>query len=345
MSLKLRSRTKADLPQVAELANLIDPEWPVTAEKLELWESQRDPKYFRADYVAELDGRLVATGGFHEDGFAFEEGKYWIRVEVHPEFRRRGIGARFYGFLLEQLTPRNPKKLVAGGESDKAEGLRFLSKHGFVQEWERLNSRWKAEGFDFRPYAHLEQTLRDEGLEIKSLAELGLNDDTLRQLWELDWILFQDVPMGLEFTKREFEQFKKDETQTPDFVPEAVLIALDPKRDDALTGHMVGYTQLSYIAEAGAWVINMTGVMREYRGKKVAHNLKLRGMKLVAQRGSEGHATGQRPYSGEIRTTNDPPNRVMYEMNLKLGFKPYPSWLRFSKVVEGQEFTVTGNEL
>ena len=321
--MNIRPRTKTDLPQVAELLNLSDPDWPVTAEKLELWESHRDTKYFHADFVAELDGKIVASSDIKEDAWAYEVGKFWMGITVHPEYRQRGIGTKFYDFLLGQLTPHNPKKLMAGGEADKQEGLNFLHKRGFSQEWERLNSRWNSQGFDFGPYGGLEQTLRDAGLEIKSLTELGMSDDTLRQLWELDWILFQDVPMGLEFTKRDFEQFKKDETQTPDFVPEAVLIALDPSHNDPLTGQMVGYTQLSYIREAKSWVINMTGVMREYRGKKVAHNLKLRGMKLVAQKG------------GEIRTTNDPPNRVMYEMNLKLGFKPYPSWLRFSKAVSG----------
>ncbi|MCX7783863.1 MAG: GNAT family N-acetyltransferase [Meiothermus sp.] len=332
MSPKFRPRTQADLPQIAELHNRSDPEWPVTAEKLQLWDAQRDPKYFYAEFVAESEGQVVAVGDIKEDSFAYEPGKFWVGVTVHPNFRQQGIGTRLYGFLLEALAPHNPTKLVAGVEADKKAGLRFLQKHGFMQEWERLNSRWNPEGFDFGPYGSLEQTLYHTGLEIRSLAELGLSDDVLRQLWELDWILFQDVPMGLTFTKRTFEQWKKEETGTPDFVPEAVLVALDPRREDPLTGQMIGYTQLSYVAEGGFWVINMTGVLREYRGKKVAHNLKLRGMKLVAQKGSEvAYATGQRPYSGEIRTTNDPPNRVMYEMNLKLGFKPYPSWLRFVK--------------
>ena len=320
--MNFRPRVKTDFPQAAGLITLSDPEWPVTAANLELWESQRNPKFFHADYVAEQVGKLIAIGGFHEDSYAHEPGKYWIGVDVHPAYRRQGIGTKFYGFLIEQLSMRNPVKLIAGAEDNKAESLRFLHKHGFVKEWERYNSRWQPEGFDFAPYEHLEQTLADAGLKIKSLAELP-GEETLRQLWELDWILFQDVPMGLEFTKREFEQWVKDETQSPEFVAEAVLIALDPKRNDSLTGSMVGYTQLSQNKEAGFWMINMTGILREYRGMKIAQVLKLRGMKIVAQTG------------GEIRTTNDPPNRVMYEMNLKLGFKPYPSWLRFSKAMSG----------
>ncbi|GIW25982.1 GNAT family N-acetyltransferase [Meiothermus sp.] len=320
--MNIRPRQAADWPQIAELRNRSEPDWPVTTEKLQLWDAQRDPKYFYAEFVAELEGRVVAVGKIEEDSFAYEPGKFWIGMIVHPDFRRRGIGTELYGFLLEQLAPHRPRKLVARVEEGQEAGLHFVHKHGFSEEWRRYNSRWSPEGFDFAPYKHLEQTLHAEGLEIKSLAELDISDDILRQLWELDWILFQDVPMGVTFTKRTFEQWKKEETETPDFVPEAVLIALDPQRKDPLTGPMVGYTQLSYVVEGGFWVINMTGVLREYRGKKVAHNLKLRGMKLVAQRG------------GEIRTTNDPPNKVMYEMNLKLGFKPYPSWLRFAKKLD-----------
>jgi GNAT superfamily N-acetyltransferase len=321
--MNIRPRTKTDFPQVAQLITLCDPQWPVTAEKLEAWESQRNPKYFHADYVAEQDGSIVAVGGFHEDSYAYEEGKYWIGVDVHPHHRRLGIGANFYRFLLDQLSPRQPIKLVAGADQDKTESLRFLHKHGYVEEWRRYNSRWNPEGFDFEPYEGLGQTLLKSGLVIKNLSELP-GEETLRQLWELDWVLFQDVPMGLEFTKRDFEQWKKDELESPEFVPEGVLIALDPQRGHPLTGPMVGYTQLSRNKEAGFWVINMTGVLREYRGRKVAQSLKLRGMKLVAAIG------------GEIRTTNDPPNKVMYEMNLKLGFKPYPSWSRYQKRLDGK---------
>lgn len=330
--LNIRPRQAADLPQIAELHNRSDPEWPVTVEKLQLWDAQRDARYFYAEFVAELESQTVAVGEIKEDSFAYEPGKFWIGITVHPDFRRRGIGERLYGFLVEQLASRQPRKLVAGIEEGHEAGLRFLHKHGFSEEWRRYNSRWNPEGFDFSPYQPLEQTLHAEGLEIKSLAELGISDETLHQLWELDWILFQDVPMGLTFTKRTFEQWKKEETGTPDFVPEAVLIVLDPARNHPSTGQMVGYTQLSHVSEGGFWVINMTGVLPEYRGKKVAHNLKLRGMRLVAAHGSEvAYATGQRPYLSEIRTTNDPPNKVMYEMNLKLGFKPYPSWLHFAK--------------
>ena len=54
----------------------------------------------------------------------------------------------------------------------------------------------------------------------------------------------------------------------------------------------------------------MTGILPEYRGEKLAQALKLRGMRVVAEQG------------GEIRTANDVPNKIMYDLNLKLGFRP-----------------------
>lgn len=312
-----------DFAVAAEILNAITPEWPVTPEMLAHWDSAHDPKYFRSEWVAEYAGAgVVALAHAGEDSFAYEPGKYWLGLEVHPHFQRRGIGEALYRHLLEQL--KDPQKLVANFPENHPESRRFAEKRGFVEEWRRYESRLRTGGFEFAPYAHLEQRVQEEGLEIKSLAELLEADaEVARKLYELDWILFQDVPMGVQFTKRSFEQWMKEELDDPHFVAEACFVALDPKRHDPLTGALVGYSSLMR-NPAGFWVIGMTGVLREHRGKGLAKALKLRGMRYVQAHGE-----------GEVRTFNDPPNWPMLQMNLSLGFQRQPSRLRFAKRLDG----------
>lgn len=328
--IKIRPVAKpADFEVIARTLTAVDPEWPVTSEMVGRWEQQRNPKYHSADFVAEYgDAGVVAVAGLGEDDWAYEEGKYWLNVRVHPDFRGKGIGSALYEHLMNHLhtqAPVAPRKLLCMFGEDKPETRAFVEKRGFVLEWKRYESRLQTQGFDFAPYAHIEQQVREAGLETRSLAELMAADpQATRKLWELDWILFQDVPMGVTFTKREFEQWMKEELDDPHFVKEASFVALDPKRHDPLTGSFVGYTSLMN-NPAGFWVIGMTGVLREYRGKGLAKALKLRGMRYVQEHGG-----------GEIRTFNDPPNFAMYGMNLAIGFQPYPSRLRYMKRLDGQ---------
>ncbi len=312
-----------DFPVAAEILNAIDSEWPLTAQLLAHWDSNHHPKYFRSEWVAEYgDVGVVALAHAEEDDYAFEEGKYWLRVRVRPEFQGRGIGEKLYQHLLKQL--REPKKLVTSFNEDKVASRRFAEKHGFVEEWRRYNSRLQTKGFDFWPYAHIEKQVEGAGLEIKSLAELMETDPGApHKLYELDWMLFQDVPMGVEFTKRDFEQWMKEEGDDPHFVKEACFVVLDANRNDPLTGAMVGYTSLIR-NPAGFWGIGMTGVLPEYRGKGLAKALKLKGIRYVQAHGAE-----------EIRTTNDPPNMAMLQINLSIGFQRWPSSLRFAKRLDG----------
>lgn len=326
MNLNIRPGQKPqDFPRVAEIITAVEPEWPVTAGMLEHWDKNHDPKYYRAEFVAELDAQVVGLGSIGEDRWAYEPGKFVFGIQVHPEFWGQGVGRAIYDHLIEHVQPMNPALLQAGTLENRPRARAFLERRGFLETWRRYESRLETQDFDFSPYAHLAERVKGAGLEIKSWAELFADPDAPRKLWELDWLLFQDVPMGLKFVKRDLEQWIKEEIQDPHFAPQACFIALDPNRDDPLTGSYVGYSQLTR-NPGGFWGINMTGVLREYRGKGVAKALKLEGIRYVKEHGGE-----------QIRTTNDPPNISMLVMNRELGFQRQPSWLRYQKALDGRK--------
>lgn len=311
-----------DFAALAQLFSLSEPEFPVTAEMLAHWDGNRNPQYYRYRQVAELSGQVVAVVGFEEDAFAYEEGKYWLELVVHPNYRGLGLGGWLYEHLLQAVrqAPQPLRKWVVSFKENQPAALRFAQKRGFAEEWRRYDSRLSTATFDLSPFAPLLQQVQSR-YHVQTLSAL-LNETTARQLWELDWILFQDVPMGVKFTRRSYEQWRKEEIDDPHFAQDGCFIALDPNRNHPLTGSMVAYTSLQR-NPSGFWMIGMTGVLPEYRGQGLAKALKLKGIEYVQQHGGE-----------EIRTFNDPPNKVMYGMNLALGFVPHPAFLRYSLALE-----------
>lgn len=309
----------ADYPEVAALLTAADPEWPVTADLLAQWRSQQDPTHFRLELLAFEDGRLVGLGATGEDRFTAEADKYWVDLVVHPEARGRGVGAALYARLEDVWRERGARKVGVQTREDKADGVRFAQKQGFAETWRRYESRLDTRDFDFAPFAHLEDAVRERGLQIVPVRDFAGTEERDRQLYELDWILFQDVPMGVTFQKQPYEQWRKRRLDNPNFLHDASFVVLDPARNHELSGPLVGWSTL----DGGPnpfLVIGMTGVLREYRGLGLAKLMKLRGTRWAQENGGR-----------EIRTFNDPPNTAMLGMNAALGFVRQPTHLRFEK--------------
>ena len=325
MSSLIRPIQKSDYAAVVALRNAVDPDgWPTNLERFTYHQENRNPELYHASFVLEHEGQIIGQAETGHDDFAFEEGKFDVRVQVHPDFQCQGFGRKLYAHVLEHLEPMQPKLLQAFITERLPAGKQFVEREGFTATWKRYESKLETHGFDFAPYQELENRVRASGIQIKSLAELEHDPEANRKLWELDWTLFQDIPMGVTFTKVPFEHWVKDELESPGFLKEACLIAIDPARHDDLLGSFVGYTCLIH-NPAGFHVIGMTGLLREYRGRGIAKALKLGTMRYVQSHGGS-----------EIRTANDPPNQAMLRMNMELGFERMPSNWRYQKALDGR---------
>jgi mycothiol synthase len=318
----IRPLVTSDYPALARLKNIVESHWPVTAELLEQWANLRSSEHYYASFVLEKDKQIVAFGETGHDNYAFEVGKFWLFIQILPEHRNLGLGKQIYQYLLDHLATRDPKLLQVFVQEDKKAGVAWLEREGYSVVWKRYPFHLQTKGFDFSPYEGLGETIQRLGIEIKSLAALS-DPEAPRKLWELDWLLMQEVPSGTTLTKRGFEQWLKEEIDDPQFVKEACMIAIDSTRNDPLTGSFVGYTSL--MRGIGFYGIGMTGVLPHYRRKGIAKALKLAAMRYVRAQGE-----------GEIRTTNDPTNQTMLGMNIALGFKPQPVYLRYQKALDGR---------
>ncbi len=313
MKLEIRPvNPNEDFPEILEVLNASNPNFPMTLERLGHEEASRDSNFHFAAFVAVVNGAIRGLANVFEDPFAHRVGKLNLQLRVHPEFWDSRIGSSLFEHVLNHIKPRNAEVLQSGAGEDWTRAIRFYTDRGFSETWRRTESRLETANFDFTPYQHLEAQIKSAEIEIKTFSELESDPDRNTKLYELDWALWQDIPFGEEISRPSFETWQKEMILDPMFEPDGCLIAVKD-------GEFVGYT--SFLKNpAGFLLIAMTGVLHESRGIGLATLLKLRGIRYAQSIGNL-----------EIRTFNDAPNTAMLEMNRKLGFVRFPGWIRFER--------------
>ncbi|MFC3861278.1 GNAT family N-acetyltransferase [Deinococcus antarcticus] len=316
-----------DFAEIAAVRSAAEPDWPLSTEELSRRDANLDPAHYHTVIVAEKDGRIVGVGNVGHDDFAFEEWRYWGGVRVHPDARNQGIGSAIYDELLRRVGKRGARELrtASSDRSHSTAGRSFLEKRGWRVAWERFESELNTENVDLHAFDDLIQTVEAGRVRLVSLAELSSDPNRNRYLHELDWLLFQDVPLGFDLTRKTLEQWVKEELEDPNLRPALSFVAVDSSVNDPLTGPYVGYSTLGFNEGGGYYFIGMTGVRRSHRGRGMARALKVAAMRAL-------HAAG----GGLIRTFNDAPNRAMLQMNEGLGFQRTATIYRYELKLDGQ---------
>lgn len=304
-------RAPEDFSAIAEVRSASSPDWPVSAEQIGREHANRDPQLYFTGLVAEQHGRIVGVGSGGHDDFSFKEWRYWGGLGVHPDARGQGIGSALYTELMRRVRERGAREVrtMLSDQPHDAPGRAFLERRGFRVVWERFESSLHTVQADLGALDGLLASMEAEGIRLVPIADLVADPQRDQRLYELDWRLFQDVPMGSVLTRRPFETWIKEELQDPDMRLDLSFVAVRDGLNDPLTGPYVGYTSLGWNA-GGFYYIGMTGVRREDRGRGVAKALKMASMRALQTSGG-----------GLIRTFNDAPNQAMLSMNSQLGFR------------------------
>lgn len=307
--------------------NAISPAEPTSVEEARYANSTRDETYLFQKLMAELDGKVVATAIYREPFWCYAPGRYAVVIRVSPRYQRRGIGETLYDYIMERLDEQKhkPVDLHSDAREDQPHSVRFLTKRGFEQKQRQQVSRLDVASFDAGPFAGSLERFEESGLVLKTLDQYKQEDpEALRKTHEKFSEFFRDVPFFEEPTDISLEHFEKD-LAGPYKLDGGFLIAFDGNE-------IVGTTSLSKrLGEPGALSTGLTAVARSHRRRGIATALKVRSIEFAGS------------IDARVIQTDNEENNPMYDLNVRLGFKPTPAWLLFQKLLK-EEGGVAGTD-
>jgi GNAT superfamily N-acetyltransferase len=283
----IRPAHEDDLERAAALVTLLDPIAIVSAGSLR----HRVPDAF----VAEVDGEIV--------GWA-PSGTGWFFVGVHPEHRRRGLGAQLFDRIAERR--RGERAAALGLDAD---GERFLERRGFER-----HGVLRTAVLDLREAVLPE--LPETPYRVAPLAEVR---DRVRELYDLTMETLLDVPHAEGFHELGLDEWRGSHLDNPLLDGEISTVVLDGERTVAFAWLLSNREDR---AEPGPRspsprqggrraAADYAGTARSHRGRGLATLAKLASTRAAQAAGLES-----------IVTENDTDNEPMLHINAKLGFKP-----------------------
>ena len=301
--------TDEEYVQLAAIQQTNFPEDPMSPAEIREEDEQIDTSKFVSErlFARGGDGSLIGYIDFNHRPSRFHPQKFWIWMEVMPNFQNRGIGKQLYVAMEHSLKPHNPITFLAAARESMPHTLRFFEKRGFVEVSRTFESYLDVLGYDASKTADLEDvvmaSLRDE---------LANDSECLAKLYKLHTALGADVPSTDAYTPVEFETFKKVNIDHPNVLQDAYLIAKS-------RSEYVGESTLHKSQEqADVLTQEFTGVLEAHRRRGIAMALKLKTIEYAQSKGYK-----------KIKTWNDSSNHGMLAINDALGFIREPAWIKY----------------
>jgi mycothiol synthase len=308
--------------QYAAIVAVHDAAWPderhLSPDRWREGDAEWTAEHLLQRFVVAHDGRIVGEGSCFEPHWHHQPGTVHLSWSIHPDHRGRDLDTLLFDAILAFVRQHRPATdtLATEMREDRTETVAFLEARGFVPAMRSERSVLDVAAFDPAPYRELEASLAVAGIRTETLAALQARAaDWREQLYELRWQIMQDVPSVEPQVKPTFAQFAQQILEDPALDPEAWFVAVDTRTDGA---PLVGMSNL-WVNDPSYTRLDtgLTGVVRTYRRRGIATALKLRTIAYARQRGAR-----------TIETANEEHN-PMYQLNLRLGFRPRPAWVSY----------------
>jgi mycothiol synthase len=313
MRLVIRPFAPADYPALAEIWNVNYPDYPTTPDELRLDDRQREKGCRWERWVGEIAGRVVGHGCFDQPATMYHPRRFSLTLNVLPDFQRRGVGSALYERVAAELAQFDPLSLRAIAGENMAGRIRFLEARGFREESRFWESQLDVSEFDPAPFAGVEERIRIQGMEIRTMRELEAEPDRDRKLHELISEVQSDMPIPEPYTRLNYDAFLKRMREDENLLPDAFFVTVD-------RGDYVGVHFLRQVPGSRALMTGDTGVVKSHRRRGLALALKLRGIGYAQ---AHGHPL--------IRALNDSSNQSILALNQRLGFRRSLAWVGFIK--------------
>jgi GNAT superfamily N-acetyltransferase len=323
-----RSADPEDCAAIAEINNLVYPEFPETAEELmhrdrKREEDMADPEkpIKWARWLWEEDGRVLGNCSYSQSAWMYHPRKFDVWVIVHPEHRERGIGASLYEHVMAEVSAFEPVKLSTWICPEKTPASpAFLENRGWKAGMKVWDSKLDLTSWDPAPFMDAVARVEEQGIRFTTYDELSRSDpDYLRKLYEMEREIWQDVPLPDKQTDPGLDWYVRHVTDSPNLYPEAWHLAMDGDRP-------VGLSCLWKQKSGEHLSTGLTGTARSHRRRGIAMGLKVKALSFAK---GQGH-----PW---VMTDNEENNVGMVGINKRLGFVDYPSWRGYEMILGEDE--------
>lgn len=303
----------ADYEALAQFLNEFEPD-PISAAQIREWDARQADSILRRHILRGAGGTVhgysVVLHGPWEP-----EGRFYLWLAVDKTQRGQGWGQALYDEALAFIQSYNGTRINSEVSEVEIEGLRFAEARGFVRIRHTFSSVLDLQGFDFSESMGAIEEVERAGIRFFSLADVGDTPEARRRLYDINARVAMDDP-GSDGTFISFEQFNHNFDTASWYRPAGQIVAADGPR-------YVGLAAVGYFADANMIYNMITGVDREYRGRRIAQALKLLTIRYAQEVGAD-----------YIRTNNNSENAPMLAINRKLGYRPEPGLYTMSLRLE-----------
>ena len=308
--------TDADYKTMETIWNTGHPDDLYSAELFEHEDKTRNPENYLKRYMISMDDEIVAYGAVMQNESGKKAQKFRFMLAVLPDHNaQQGIRAYFYDFVLDHLKDKEIVAIANSAREDHEEDLTFLKSRGFEQKQRAPRSLLDVQAFDFSQFDDAVKAVEDSGIEFLSAKQLQEEypDTWQRLLFDLEVPVVADMPRVDEFVPMPFETYVENFHGDPMYMPEANLLARDGDQLVAISSlwkDVAGTDKL--------WV-GLTGVLRSHRRRGIATAIKVHTIRFAKN------------YGAKVVEADNEENNPMFQINLKLGFKPAPAYVYFEK--------------
>jgi mycothiol synthase len=287
----------ADLQRLAEIVNVTSPEYPTTLDEIH-WSDRTYPGTTRL--LADLDGRAVAAatvGRIHV--YPPEYPALWGTIGVLPDVRRRGIGDRLLRRISDAAGSAGKTELHIRCMDDRPEGPAFLAHRGFTELERSKTVHLRLAGIP------APTVVAPPGIEITTLA---VRPDLVEGVHAVALETFADIPGGDEpMAVGDLAEFRARDVDRASMPKDAFFVAVE-----TASGRAVGYASLMMLPGSTTTAYHdMTAVLRAFRGRGIARELKRATVAWAIDHGLT-----------RLETGNDEDNAPMRAVNARLGYEP-----------------------
>lgn len=315
--MNIRRFAAGDYAAIVNIHNSLNIVWPERPRTPEAWaaaDRNRSPAREFQRLVAVRDAKVVGFGSYVQIGAGQSPRRFYISVEVSPNYQRQGVGAALYDRIMAELRPLDPRVLRANAFTNLPQGFSFLVKRGFYEAFRETPVHLDVMSFDSTPYAGLETSLLDRKIILKTLRDLETDPDRDRKVYDLYWEVEEDVPHeDPHIDRQSFDEWIQWGLYDPAILCDAYSVAVQGNS-------YIGLSEWGTEPGSDAILGGLAGVCRTHRRQGIGLALHLRGIAYARKRGYR-----------ILKTCTAASNLPMQALFNKLGFTRDPEWLQCQK--------------